>query len=147
MEQYERQWNKILQKKTETTRKKNVKQIIVPRTPGVNELLEKLGEKSSLFVLGLLKEGYSEETIVNKSNKMRMELNVHLKDITRKLNLKLPLRINKARECFASTLNRANKSVVKIAETMGHSTVAVPINYYIRGMSNDELLELNEALY
>jgi hypothetical protein len=57
------------------------------------------------------------------------------------------LRINKARECYASTLIRANKSVVKIAETMGHSTVAVIINYYIGGMNNDELLELNDSLF
>ncbi|MFO7622641.1 MAG: hypothetical protein R6W81_15475 [Bacteroidales bacterium] len=56
-----------------------------------------------------MKEFDSEETIDNKSNKMRMELNVDLKAITRKLNLTSPLRINKARECFASTLNRANK--------------------------------------
>lgn len=130
---------RFYRKKTETTRKKNVKQIIVPRTPGVNELLEKLGDKNSLFVLGLLNEGYSEETIVNKSNKMRMELNVHLKAITLKLNLHSPLRLNKARECYASTLNRANKSVVKIGETMGHSTIAVTINHYIGGMNNEEL--------
>ncbi len=120
---------------------------IMDQKPGVNELLEKLGDKSSLFVLGLLQEGYSEETIDNKSNKMRMELNVHLKAITRKLKLASPLRINKARECFASTLNRANKSVVKIAETMGHSTVAVTINYYIGGMNNDELLDLHDSLF
>ncbi len=85
--------------KTETTRKKNVKQIIVPRTPGVNELLEKIGDKNSPFVLELLQEGYSEETIDNKSNKMRGNLNIHPKAITSKLNLSSPLRLNKAREC------------------------------------------------
>jgi len=105
---------RFYRKKTETTRKKNVKQTIVPRTQGVNDLLEKIGNRNSPFVLGLLQEGYSEETIDNKSNKMRGELNVHLKAITAKLNLTSPLMINKARECYASTLNRANKSVVKI---------------------------------
>jgi len=138
---------RFYRKKTETTRKKNVKQIIVPRTPGVNELLEKIGDKNSPFVLGLLQEGYSEETIDNKSNKMRGELNVHLKSITSKLNLQSPLRLNKARECYASTLNRANKSVVKIGETMGHSTIAVTINHYIGGMNNDELFDLNNTLF
>lgn len=97
--------------------------------------------------MGLLQEGYSEETIDNKSNKMRGEHNVHLKAITRKLNLTSCLRINKARGCYASTLNRANKSVVKIAETMGHSTVAVTINHYIGGMNNEELFDLNSALF
>ena len=138
---------RFYRKKTETTRKKNIKQITVPRTPGVNHLLEKIGNKNSPFVLGLLQEGYSEETIYNKSNKMRGKLNVHLKAISSKLNLTSPLRINIARECYASTLNRADKSVVKIAETMGHSTVAVTINYYIGGMNNGELFELNDALF
>jgi hypothetical protein len=78
---------------------------------------------------------------------MRGELNVHLKAITLKLNLHSPLRLNKARECYVSTLNRANKSVVKIGETMGHSTIAVTINHYIGGMNNDELFDLNNALF
>ncbi len=97
--------------------------------------------------MAAIQESYSEETIDNKSNKMRGELNVHLKAITSKLNLQSPLRLNKARECYASTLNRANKSVVKIGETMGHSTIAVTINHYIGGMNNDELFDLNNALF
>ncbi|MDZ7635371.1 MAG: hypothetical protein U5L72_13460 [Bacteroidales bacterium] len=39
---------RFYRKKTETTRKKNVKQIIVPRTPGGVGLL-KLGDKNSLL--------------------------------------------------------------------------------------------------
>jgi integrase len=85
--------------KTETTRRKNLKQIVVPKTKGINELLEKIGNKNSPFILGQLEEGYSAETLDNKSNKMRGELNVHLKVISTKLNLALPLRINKDREC------------------------------------------------
>jgi hypothetical protein len=50
--------------------------------------------------MGLNQEGYMEETIDNKSNKMRIELNEHLKEITSKLNLHSPLRLNKARECY-----------------------------------------------
>jgi hypothetical protein len=34
---------RFYRKQTETTRKMNVKQITVPRTPGINELLKKLG--------------------------------------------------------------------------------------------------------
>lgn len=133
--------------KTETTRKKNVKQIIVPKTKGITELLDKIGDKNSPFVLGLLQEGYSEETLDNKSNKMRGELNVHLKTISTKLNLSLPLRINKARECYATTLRRAKKPIDKISEAMGHSSIAVTMNHYIGNMNNDEIFELNDALF
>jgi len=30
---------------------------------------------------------------------------------------------------------------------MGHSTIAVTINHYIGGMNNDELFDLNDALF
>lgn len=97
--------------------------------------------------MGLLQEGYSEETIVNKSNKMRMELNVHLKAITTKLSLSSPLRLNKARECYATTLSRANRSIDKIGEAMGHSTITVTKNHYIGDMNIEEMSELNDALF
>lgn len=85
-------------KKTETTRKKNVKPIIVPRNVELNELLQRIGDNNSIYVLGLLKEGYSETTFDNKSNKTRGLLNKQLKEITGKLNLSSPLRLSKARE-------------------------------------------------
>lgn len=138
---------RFYRKKTETTRKKNVKQITIPRTPLVNELLDKLGKKDSPFVLGLLKEGYSEETFVNKSNKVRGELNDHLKVLTEKLNLSYPLRINKARECYATTLRRAKKPIDRISDSMGHSSVAVTMNYYVGNMNSEEIFELNDALF
>ena len=138
---------RFYRKKTETTRKRNIKQIIVPRNLGVNHLLEKLGDKNSPFVLGLLQEGYSDETLDNKSNKMRGELNVQLKAITTKLNLTSPLRLNKARECYATTLSRAKRSIDKIGEAMGHSTITVTKNHYIGDMNIEEMSELNDALF
>jgi hypothetical protein len=78
---------------------------------------------------------------------MRMELNAHLKAITSKLNLHSLLRLYKTRECYASTLDRSNKSDVKIGETMGHSTIDVTINHYIGSMNNEELYDSNTALF
>lgn len=94
-----------------------------------------------------MNEGYSEKTFVNKSNKMRGEMNEHLKVITSKLNLSYPLRINKARECYATTLRRAKKPVDKISDAMGHSSIAVTMNHYIGNMNSEEIFELNDALF
>ena len=47
---------------------------------------------------------------------MKGELNIHLKAISTKLNLSSPLKINKARECYATTLRRAKKPIDKISE-------------------------------
>lgn len=78
---------------------------------------------------------------------MRGELNVHLKAITTKLNLSSPLRLNKARECYATTLSRAKRSIDKIGEAMGHSTITVTKNHYIGDMNIEEMSELNDALF
>lgn len=96
--------------------------------------------------MGLLQEGYSETTFDNKSNKMRGELNKHLKVITQKLNLSSPLRINKA-ECYAATLRHAGKPVDKIGEMLGHSTVTATKNHYVGNMNVDETFELNDVLF
>ena len=77
---------------------------------------------------------------------MRGELNVHLKAISTKLNLAFPMRINKARECYATTLRRAKKPIDKISETMGHSSISVTMNHYIGNMNSEEIFELNDAL-
>jgi integrase len=77
---------------------------------------------------------------------MRGELNVHLKAISTKLNLAFPLRINKARECYATTLRRAKKPIDKISEAMGHSSISVTMNHYIGNMNSEEIFELNDAL-
>jgi hypothetical protein len=113
----------------------------------ITELPEKNGNKNSPFILGQLQECSSAETLDNKSNKMRGELNVHLKTISTKLNLSLPLRINKARECYATTPRRAKKPIDKISEAMGQSSIAVTMNHYIGNMNNDEIFELNDALF
>jgi len=54
-------------KKTETTQRINKKPVNVPLNDGAQALLDKIGNKDSIFVLGLLEEGYSEKTITNKS--------------------------------------------------------------------------------
>jgi hypothetical protein len=103
-------------KKTETTQIINKKPVIVPLTEGVQELLDKIGDKDSPFVLGLLKEGYSETTFDNKSNKDRRILNLYLKGIEQKLKLSAPLRIETARDCYASCLDRAGVSIKKTSK-------------------------------
>lgn len=133
--------------KTESTKRKNLKQIIVPKTKGITQLLDKIGDKNSPFILGKLEEGYSDETLYNKSNKMRGELNEQLKVISTKLKLTSPLRISKARECYATTLRRANKPIDQISEAMGHSSLSVTMNHYIGNMNSAERFGLNDALF
>jgi hypothetical protein len=79
--------------------------------------------------------------------KMKGEPNVNLKAITTKMNLSSPLRHNKARECYAKTLSRAKRSIDKIGEATGHTTITVTRNHYIGDMNIEEMSELNDALF
>lgn len=55
--------------------------------------------------------------------------------------------ISNARDCYATTLIRAEKSLNRISDGMGHSSVAVTKNHYIGNMNSDEIFGLNDALF
>ena len=133
-------------KKTETTQRINKKPVNVALNDGAQSLLDKLGNKESIYVLGLLKEGYTEKTISNRSNKDRRNLNLHLKNIEKKLNLSAPLRLETARDCYASCLNRAGVPTQFICELMVHSSVVVTENY-LSAMNNKEIFDANSCLF
>ena len=133
-------------KKTETTQRINKKPVNVPLNDGAQALLDKIGNKDSIFVLGLLEEGYSEKTITNKSNKNRRDINLHLKSIEKRLKLSASLRLETARDCYASCLNRAGVPTKFISELMVHSSVNVTENY-LSGMNNKEIFDANNFLY
>ncbi len=56
------------------------------------------------------------------------------------------LRIDTARDCFASCLNRAGVPTKFISELMVHSSVNVTENY-LSGMNNKEIFDANNFLY
>jgi integrase len=133
-------------KKTESTQRAIKKPVIVPLTRKVQSLLDKLGNHNSPFVLGLLNDGYSEETIVNKSNKKRTEINKLLKGIEKRLGLSAPLRLDMARHCYATTLNRAGVDLKKISNMLVHSSVVVT-EKYLAGLNSDELFKTNKHIF
>ncbi|HRW86395.1 MAG TPA: tyrosine-type recombinase/integrase [Bacteroidales bacterium] len=133
-------------KKTESTQRTIKKPVIVPLTRKVQSLLDKLGTRDSPFVLGLLNEGYSEETIVNKSNKKRREINERLRGIEKRLGLSAPLRLDMARHCYASTLDRAGVETKKISTMLVHSSVLVT-ERYLAGLNTEELFKTNKHIF
>lgn len=80
----------FMRKKTETTRKNNIKDIVVPVDGKLQAILDKVGDKDSPFILGLVKEGYSESSFENKNHKIKQQINKHLTEISEKLKLSVP---------------------------------------------------------
>ena len=135
----------FFRKKTESTRKNNIKPITAPLIPQLQEIIDKVGVTDSPFILGLLKEGYSETTFENLSHKVRSNLNKELLEISTKLKLSVPLKLKTARDCYASTLRRAKVSKDDIGDMLGHSN-SIVTEHYLDSLDIEETYEINKHL-
>jgi integrase len=132
-------------KKTETTRKNNIKPIVVPYNDKVKEVIERIGVKNSPYILGRLLDGYSESTFDNISGKFKQKMNRSLEFLTNKLKLSVPMKLGTARDSYATTLYRADISIQKISDMLGHSNVVVT-SHYIGSRSADKTFEINNVV-
>jgi len=132
--------------KTETTRRYNRKDIIVPITPKVQELIDKVGVKDSPFILGYFKEDFNDYTFRNKINRVTIPLNKKLGEISKKLNLSVELKLKTARDSYATTLKRAGKSKDEISEMLGHSN-SVVTEHYLASLDMEKTFDINDCLF
>jgi len=132
--------------KTRNTRKNNIKPIKSPITNGIKELLKSLGDKSSPYILGELKEGSKETTIINKCEKLKSRINKHLKVIGKKLNLPVELLTETARDCYATTLYRNGVSKENIGEMLGHSN-SIVTEHYLSGIDIEKTNDINKHIH
>lgn len=134
--------------KTETTRKTNVKPIIVEIIPEIQVLLDKLGDKDSPYILGLLNKDYiTEEDFNYKKDWEQAKLNSNLKSISQKLNLSVELQLSTARDCFATTLKRAGHAKDVIGEMMGHGNNYISTSHYLADSDLEKLREIKKCLF
>jgi len=131
--------------KTRRTRKNNIKPIQCDITKGIKYLLDKIGDKSSPYILGKLKEGSSEITITNKCKKLKKFYNNHLIDLSKKLNLSVPLLTQTARDCYATTLFRNRVSKEEIGEMLGHSN-SIVTEHYLAGLDIEKVKRINRHI-
>ena len=134
--------------KTETTRKRHVKRIKVVISPEIQELMDKLGDKDSPYILGLLNKDYvTEEDFNYKKDWEQAKLNSNLKYISEKLKLSVPLKLKTARDCFANTLKRAGVQLDVIGEMMGHGNNYISTSHYLADSDVNKLRELGKNLF
>ena len=136
----------IKRTKTETTRKNNRSDIVIPLWDKLTDLINKIGVKESPFILGLLKEGYNDLYLRNKSMKYRKKINLSLKEISKKLKIELPLTLETSRDAYATSLLRSGKSKDQISTMLGHSNSLVTA-HYLGSLDLDKIKEINIDLY
>lgn len=133
--------------KTKTTRRNNIRQQSVKITEKIKSLLEKVGNKNSPYILGLMKhETYEENYLKNKNKKWKTIINRYLKPISKKLNLSVPLDISLARDCYANTLKRSNVNPLIISEEMNHSDFRITTLHYLDQFDQETLDKANEHI-
>ncbi|MZQ48609.1 MAG: tyrosine-type recombinase/integrase [Bacteroidales bacterium] len=135
----------FFRRKTQSTRKNNIKPITVPITDKLRELIDKVGVKDSPFILGLLEEGFAENTYENLSHKIRSNINEKLLEISKKLNLSVPLKLKTARDCYATTLKRAGVSKDNIGEMLGHSN-SIVTEHYLASLDIEKTYDINRHI-
>lgn len=132
----------IYRKKTEHTRKNNIKPLAIP-TEKLQGILNRIGVKESPFILGLLEEEYNENTFENLSHKTRSKINENLLVISNKLNLSVPLKLKTARDCYATTMKRAGVPTIFIGEALGHASPSTT-EHYLDSLDFETVLEINK---
>ena len=100
---------------------------------------------TSKYILGKLKEGYTETSLLNRKNRFRQEINPELRKIGERLNLTVPLTMSTARDCYAMTLKRNNVSREFTSYSLGHSDIRTT-SHYLDSLSIDESFEVNNML-
>jgi hypothetical protein len=87
--------------KTRRTRRNNIRAIEVKVSPKIQELLDKIGDKESSFVLGQISdEEYTEQYLINKNHKLKGKVNHYLKKLGKRLGLSMSLDISLAERCL-----------------------------------------------
>lgn len=135
----------FFRKKTENTRKSNKQEIIVPVNDKVQRLLDKVGDHESEFVLGLLKENYTEEFFDYISRKKKTQINKSLGVISERLELSVPLKLKTARDTYATVLKRSGRSRDEISEMLNHANPIVT-GHYLASLDMEKTFEINDCL-
>ena len=119
--------------------------ITVPLTDKIKDSISWIGDKSSPFLLGLLTEGYDENTFKNRNHKVKKQINKSLRGIREQLKLSRPLNLSTARDCYASSLDRNNIPREKISQMLGHSNTIIT-EHYLDGLDPDSTFGINASI-
>jgi integrase len=135
----------IQREKTKSTLTQNQVLIRIPITSKLQNIIDRIGNKNSPFVLGFLKEGMSESQILEKVRKVGKLMNPNLKEIGKRLNFFIELLSETSRDAYATTLKRSGRSIEEIAEMLGHSSITCT-RHYLSQFEEEHIHSINDVL-
>lgn len=139
-------WSEIRNSRFEYSRRKTGvhMSVVLPNIPKMNEILEfykvyRLYETDYVFpILQKDELDYKPTEIAIRQKYVRQYYNKQLKQIAQKLNLSNDIDFYSARHSFATKALRANLSLFKIKQSLGHQNISTT-EIYVQDFADDEL--------
>jgi integrase len=135
----------IQRQKTKNTSSSRHVSIRIPLVDNLKNLIEKIGNRNSPYVLGFLKEGMSESQILEKKRRVAKIMNDNLKPLGQRLKFSIELLSETSRDAYATTLKRNGRSIEEIAEMLGHTSTTCTRNYLAQ-FDDTQLHNINQLL-
>ena len=131
--------------KTKRTTRGNPHPIVIPITPKLESQLKILGKPDSPYVLGYMKDGFTETQILEKRAKVAKAINGKLDEIAERLKLSVPLKTKTARDAYATYLRNKGQSIEVISGNLGHSSINTT-RHYLASFDTTTLHQVNNLL-
>jgi site-specific recombinase XerD len=118
--------------KTENSTRRNLKQVLVPITSEIIQIIERLGNKPALadnYVFPILKHGMDERQKKEQVKQMTKNTNKYMRRIAKTLEIEKDVTTYTARHSFATVLKRSGAPIQFISEALGHKDLRTTENY------------------
>lgn len=125
--------------KTERTSRHDLKTIIAMRTPEIDRIIKRWGNKPSLaesFVFPILTAGLSPEEELAKVRQATKRINYYVKRIAVSAGIEQNVTTYTARHSFSTVLKRAGAPTEFISEALGHSNLKTT-EFYLDSFEDD----------
>jgi len=122
----------FIRAKTERTNRQNIKTITAMRTPEIDEIIKRWGNKpafSDAYVFPLLEPGLSAERERAKIQHATKTINKYIKRVAAAVGIEKNVSTYTARHSFSTVLKRAGAPIELISESLGHSNLKTTENY------------------
>lgn len=130
--QLDREKITFIRAKTERTSRQNIKAIMAMRTPEIDEIINRWGNKpafSEAFVFPLLEPGLSAERERAKIQHATKSINKYIKRVAVAVGIEKNVSTYTARHSFSTVLKRAGAPIELISESLGHSNLKTTESY------------------
>ncbi|TXK45364.1 tyrosine-type recombinase/integrase [Pontibacter qinzhouensis] len=118
--------------KTERTSRQNLKAITAMRTPEIDEIIERWGNKpaySEAYVFPLLEPELSAKKELAKVQHATKTINKYIKRVAAAVGIEKNVSTYTARHSFSTVLKRAGAPIELISESLGHSNLRTTESY------------------